>query len=93
MNNMLEHERAARQRFIYAHAKLTVWVRQTSDGLWEAMDWYGTVLCFGKYRAEVEREVKEMTHDFSKNIYAVATITEPKRRRRHYSKPTRRARC
>lgn len=91
MQNMTEHERANRQRFIYAHAKLTVWIRQTSSGDWEAMDWYGNVMGVAKYRAEIEGKVKELSNDLSKNIYAIATITEPKRRRRHYSKPTRRA--
>lgn len=87
---MTEHERAARQRFLYAHAKLTVWIRQTLHG-WEAMDWYGAVLVTGKYRVEVEEKVREMSYDLSKNIYAIATITEPKRRRPYRSKPTRRS--
>ncbi len=90
MNNMQDHERANRQRFIYAHAKLTVWVRQTSLGDWEAMDWYGNIMAVSRYRAEIEAKVKELAYDLSKNIYAIATITEPRRRRRHYSKPTRR---
>lgn len=91
MQNMTEHERANRQRFIYAHAKLTVWIRQTSDRTWEAMDWYGTVLATSRYRAEIEAIVQEMSYDLSKNIYAIAVITEPKRRRPFKVKPVRRS--
>lgn len=88
---MTIEERTARMRYIYAHAKLTVWIRQSSDGMWEALDWYGTVMCHSKYRADVEREVKDMSHDLSKNIYAIATITEPKRRRPTRARPVRRS--
>lgn len=84
-------EATARMRFVYAHAKLTVWIRQCSDGTWEALDWYGQVMAEGKLRVDVESRVKEMSHDFSKNIYAIATITEPKRRRPYRAKPIRRA--
>jgi hypothetical protein len=87
---MTIEERAARQRFIYAHAKLTVWIRQTKDG-WEAMDWYGTVMATATHRSAIEAAMKEMSSDFSKNIYAIATITEPKRRRPARYRPTRRS--
>lgn len=81
----------ARMRFIYEHAKLTIWIRQCSDGNWEAMDWYGQIIANGRHRVDVERAVKDMSHDFSKNIYAIATITEPKRRRPYRAKPVRRS--
>lgn len=69
-----------RMRFITQQAKLTVWIRQRHDGQWEAIDWYGTVLCVSKYRANCEHEVKQMSSDASKGIYAIATIVEPRKR-------------
>lgn len=88
---MTEHERANRQRFIYAHAKLTVWIRQRSDGVWEAMDWYGTILYFSKYRADVESTINQMAAQKHNNIYAVSTIIEPGRRRPKRYRLTRRS--
>lgn len=84
-------EATARMRFVYAHAKLTVWIRQRSDDQWEAIDWYGRVLYFSKYRADVEGAINQMAAQKHNNIYAVATITEPGRRRPFRVKPTRRS--
>lgn len=73
-------EQTARARFVDAYAKLTVWIRQRSDGDWEAIDWYGVVMARGKYRSTVTYEVNQMAADPTKNIYAVAVIVEPKSR-------------
>jgi len=83
-------ETVARMRFIYAYAKLTVWIRQCTDGSWEAIDWTGRVLASSKYRAEVERAVTSLAAQKHNNIYAVATITEPGRRRPDRYRATRR---
>lgn len=88
---MVGSEQLARAQYVSDTARRTVWIRQKTDGQWEAIDWYGTVISFGKYRYSVEADVKQMASSVVSNIYAIATITEPKRRRPHRSRPTRRS--
>lgn len=87
---MVGCEQLARAQYVSDTARRTVWIRQRTDKQWEAIDWYGTVISLGKYRASVEADVKEMANSMVSNIYAIATVTDPSKRRKHYSKPTRR---
>ncbi len=87
---MVGNEQMARAQYVSDTARRTVWIRQRTDGMWEAIDWYGTVVFWSKYRSECEKGVKEMATSAVTNIYAIAVITEPSKRRKHYSKPTRR---
>ena len=87
---MVGNEQMARAQYVSDTARRTVWIRQRTDGEWEAIDWYGTVITFSKYRTDCEREVQRMARSPVTNIYAIATVTLPENRRKHYSKPTRR---
>lgn len=78
-------------RLVYTYARLTVWIWQRADGEWEAVDWYGTVLATGRLRSDVESAANALASQPHKNIYAVATVTEPQRRRPNRVRPTRRS--
>lgn len=80
---MVGCEQMARAQFVSDTARRTVWLRQRTDNQWEAIDWYGTVITFGKFRASVEAEVKRMAASPVTNIYAVAVITPPEKRQPH----------
>lgn len=73
-------EQAARMRFVTEMAKLTVWIRQATDGRWEAIDWYGKLITTNRYRSSVEWEVRQMAAQESNCIYATAVIIDPKDR-------------
>lgn len=73
-------DQEARARFINSMMKLTVWIRQATDGRWEAIDYYGKLITTGKFRASVEYEVRQMAADSRNNIYATAIIVDPKDR-------------
>lgn len=73
-------EQAARMRFVTEMAKLTVWIRQATNGQWEAIDWQGHLIAFGKYRSGVEWEVRQMAADAANGIYATAVIIDPRDR-------------
>lgn len=80
---MVGCEQLARAQYVSDMARRTVWIRQKTDGQWEAIDWYGTVITFSKYRASVEYDVKQMASSVVTNIYAIATVTPPENRQPH----------
>ena len=79
-------DQEARARYVRAMAASTVWIRQRIDGQWEAINWQGSVVVFGKFRATVEYEAKQLAANSLNNIYAVTTIVAPNKRQ-----PKRRA--
>lgn len=80
----------ARAKYVQSMAKLTVWIRQTIDGQWEAINWKGEVLATHKFRVDCESAVQSLARDPANNIYAYSVIVAPFSRRKHYSRPTRR---
>lgn len=88
---MVGSEQLARAQYVSDTARRTVWVRQTSTGYWEAIDWYGHVIACEKDRHNLDMIVRERASNSLNNIYAVAYITEPSRRRPFKSKPIRRS--
>lgn len=84
-------DQEARARFIDSMMKLTVWIRQATDGRWEAIDYHGKLVTTGKFRASVEYEVRTMAADPSNFIYATAIIVDPRDRQpKRKSRGTRR---
>lgn len=73
-------DQEARARYVRAMAASTVWIRQRIDGQWEAINWEGKVVCFGRFRSTTEYEVKQMAAHAINNIYAVTTIVAPNKR-------------
>ena len=84
-------DREARARYIDCMSRLTIWIRQRSNGRWEAIDWYGNCIAEGRTTGEVDRTVRAMARDNGNNIWCIATVTAPEKRREFRNKPTRRS--
>ncbi len=84
-------EQAARMRFVTEMARLTVWIRQRSDGRWEAIDWEGKVLSSNKNHGLLHREIHAMAGVEINRIWAITTVIAPNKRRPHAARPTRRS--